>query len=192
MDLDNINNLYIIGIEGAGTSALACILKAQGKNVVGSDEGDHFYYDVLKKAGIKVFHEFNKDNLKNAFGNKDERGKRFGLGEGEPFRRERKTRPDKHPFGRGPNLEERELKNKIDLIIYSTAVQPETNAELKYAMEIASKAGASKAGPLERNDSEARGPAFSERNSDEARGPAFPSERMFVRVGSERNKKTRD
>ncbi len=102
VNLKEMKNIYIIGIEGAGTSALACILKAQGKNVVGSDEGDHFYYDVLTKAGIKVFHKFTEENLKNAFHNiKDELG------------------------GRG----------KIDLIIYSTAVQPETNPELKYVME---------------------------------------------------------
>ena len=66
MNLDSIQNIYIIGIEGAGTSALACILKSQGKNVMGSDEGDHFYYDVLKKKDIKVFHKFRKDNLKQA------------------------------------------------------------------------------------------------------------------------------
>ena len=66
INLDNIQNIYIIGIEGAGTSALACILKSQGKNVIGSDEGDHFYYDVLKKKDIKVFHRFGKENLKQS------------------------------------------------------------------------------------------------------------------------------
>ena len=71
MNLDSIKNIYIIGIEGAGTSALACILKAQGKNVAGSDEGNHFYWDVLKKKNIKVFHKFSKNNLKEAFGNKN-------------------------------------------------------------------------------------------------------------------------
>ncbi len=102
MNLDTIKNIYIIGIEGAGTSALACILKAQGKNVTGSDEGDHFYYNVLKKKGIQVFHKFNEKNLENSFQDvKDDLG---GAG-------------------------------KIDLIIYSTSVQPETNPELKYAME---------------------------------------------------------
>jgi UDP-N-acetylmuramate--alanine ligase len=102
MNLDGIKNIYIIGIEGAGTSALACILKAQGKNVVGSDEGDHFYYDVLVKADIKVFHKFTAENLKNAF---------------------RKTKSK--PVG----------VEKIDLVIYSTVVQPETNPELQYALE---------------------------------------------------------
>ena len=125
MDLDTIKNIYIIGIEGAGTSALACILKAQGKNVIGSDEGDHFYYDVLQKADIDVFNKFDEKNLKNTFDNQDERGKRFGLEE-ERDEVERRKRP---------NLEERGLNNKIDLIIYSTAVQPEINPELKYAME---------------------------------------------------------
>ncbi len=102
MNLDTIKNIYIIGIEGAGTSALASILQAQGKNITGSDEGDHFYYDVLKKKGIQVFHKFDEKNLESSFQDiKDDLG---GVG-------------------------------KIDLIIYSTSVQPETNPELKYAME---------------------------------------------------------
>ncbi len=102
MNLNKINNIYIIGIEGAGTSALACILKAQGKNIIGSDEGDHFYHDVLQKADIDIFHKFDEKNLKNSF--KEIKNELGGAG-------------------------------KIDLIIYSTAVQPEVNPELKYAME---------------------------------------------------------
>ena len=79
MELNKVKNIYIIGIEGAGTSALACILKAQGKNVVGSDEGDHFYYDVLKKKNIKVFHKFSKNNLKKAFSNKEDESDKIDL-----------------------------------------------------------------------------------------------------------------
>ena len=63
MNLNNIKKVYIIGIEGAGTSALARMLKNKGIDVSGSDEGDHFYYDMLKDAGIKVFHKFDKQNI---------------------------------------------------------------------------------------------------------------------------------
>ncbi len=107
MNLDTIKNIYIIGIEGAGTSALASILKAQGKNVAGSDEGDHFYYDVLKKKGIQVFHKFDEKNLKTP--------QNFRSSNFDPL------------YAGG--------ENNIDLVIYSTSVQPETNPELKYAME---------------------------------------------------------
>ncbi len=65
--MNEFKRVYIVGIEGAGTSALAGILRVQGKEVVGSDEGDHFYYDVLRRQGIKVFHRFDKDNPRRAF-----------------------------------------------------------------------------------------------------------------------------
>ncbi|MEA3450211.1 MAG: UDP-N-acetylmuramate--L-alanine ligase [Patescibacteria group bacterium] len=63
MNLKNIEKVHIIGIEGAGTSALARILKAQNIEISGSDEGDHFYFDMLKDEGIKVFHKFSSDNI---------------------------------------------------------------------------------------------------------------------------------
>ena len=93
MKLDNIKNVYIIGIEGAGTSALAGLLQAQGKKVAGSDEGNHFYHDILAKAGIQVFHHYSPKNLQQAF-----------------------------------------PEEKIDLIIYSTALKPENNRELQTAL----------------------------------------------------------
>ncbi len=66
--MDNINfggikKIHIIGIEGAGTSALARILKLSGKEISGSDEGDHFYFGVLEKEGIGVFHKFSPENI---------------------------------------------------------------------------------------------------------------------------------
>lgn len=119
MNLDNIQNIYIIGIEGAGTSALACILKAQGKNIIGSDEGNHFYYDVLKKKDIKVFHKFDKDNLAKAFaGSKAELIKCSDSG------------TLSQAFG-----EPKTSQNNIDLVIYSTSILPEQNEELKYVIE---------------------------------------------------------
>jgi len=55
--------IYIIGIEGAGTSSLAVIYKKSGCIVCGSDNGDHFYGDILKNNGIKVFDNYNAKNL---------------------------------------------------------------------------------------------------------------------------------
>ena len=63
MNLSEIKKAYFIGIEGAGMSALARILKLSGKDVSGSDEGDHFYYDGLKKVDIKIAHNFSEKNI---------------------------------------------------------------------------------------------------------------------------------
>lgn len=63
IDLSKVNKVYFIGIEGAGTSALARIFKFMGKDVSGSDEGDHFYNSVLFRTGIKVIHQFSGDNI---------------------------------------------------------------------------------------------------------------------------------
>ncbi len=63
LNLEKLKKIYIIGIEGAGTSALALILKQMSKEVSGSDEGDHFYYETLAEKGVKVFHQFSADNL---------------------------------------------------------------------------------------------------------------------------------
>lgn len=56
-------NIYIIGIGGAGTSALARLYKSQRYNVSGSDDGDGFYDDSLKKEGIEVFKKFDAKNI---------------------------------------------------------------------------------------------------------------------------------
>lgn len=55
--------IYIISIEGAGTSALAVIYKKLGYDVAGSDNGDHFYGDILKKNDIKVFDKYDAKNI---------------------------------------------------------------------------------------------------------------------------------
>ncbi|MDX9855751.1 MAG: UDP-N-acetylmuramate--L-alanine ligase [Candidatus Moranbacteria bacterium] len=55
--------IYFIGIEGAGTSALAVIYKNLGYDVAGSDDGDHFYGDILEKNKIKIFSSYDKKNL---------------------------------------------------------------------------------------------------------------------------------
>ncbi len=61
--MEELKKIYIIGIEGAGTSALALMYKELGYDVSGSDNGDHFYGDVLAKKGIKVFDGYDADNL---------------------------------------------------------------------------------------------------------------------------------
>ncbi len=61
--MENLEKIYIIGIEGAGTSALALMYKELGYDVSGSDDGDHFYGDVLAEKGIKVFDGYSADNL---------------------------------------------------------------------------------------------------------------------------------
>ena len=63
MKAKNIKKTYIVGIEGAGTSALAQLYKNLGYEVSGSDNGDHFYWRVLKNTGIKVFQNFDKANV---------------------------------------------------------------------------------------------------------------------------------
>lgn len=55
--------IYIIGIEGAGTSALAVLYKRLGANVSGSDPGDGFYADALKQENIPVTRKFSVDNI---------------------------------------------------------------------------------------------------------------------------------
>lgn len=63
LTIENIKKVYFIGIEGAGTSALAVILKNWGMEVSGSDEGDHFYFENLNQIGISVNHVFDRENL---------------------------------------------------------------------------------------------------------------------------------
>lgn len=63
MDLNKIKKIHIVGIEGAGTSALARLLAMFGKVVTGTDEGDHFYADVLNEKGVSVFHKFSRENI---------------------------------------------------------------------------------------------------------------------------------
>ncbi len=55
--------IYVIGIEGAGTSALALMYKKKNYIVLGSDNGDHFYGDILEKENIKVFDKYNSGNI---------------------------------------------------------------------------------------------------------------------------------
>ncbi len=56
--------IYIIGIGGAGTSALATIYHKKGYEVMGVDEGDDgFYSDELRRNQITVHDHFNINHI---------------------------------------------------------------------------------------------------------------------------------
>lgn len=60
-----MNKFFIIGINGAGMSALACILKNLGNEVIGSDEPEEFFtQQFLNELDIKKynFNEYDFDN----------------------------------------------------------------------------------------------------------------------------------
>lgn len=62
--LNNISNIFIIGIKGVGMANLALILKKMGKNVSGSDVKEEFITDIwLKKNNIPVTIGFDIHNL---------------------------------------------------------------------------------------------------------------------------------
>ncbi|MFL9838930.1 UDP-N-acetylmuramate--L-alanine ligase [Flavobacterium sp. ST-75] len=54
MDLNQIHNVYFIGIGGIGMSALARYFKSIGKNVAGYDRTSTQLTDELKRNGIRV------------------------------------------------------------------------------------------------------------------------------------------
>ncbi len=58
-----MKKIYIIGIGGAGTSALAMIYKKRGFDVYGSDDGDGFYTDELQKNDIKVYDKYTNEHI---------------------------------------------------------------------------------------------------------------------------------
>ncbi len=56
--------IYVIGIKGSGTAALACLLNEFGAEVLGSDTKEKFFTDkLLEKQGIQFFEKFNSQNL---------------------------------------------------------------------------------------------------------------------------------
>jgi UDP-N-acetylmuramate--alanine ligase len=55
--------IHIVGIEGAGTSALATLYSRQGHEVTGSDAGDRFYASVLEQEDILVASSFSPDHV---------------------------------------------------------------------------------------------------------------------------------
>lgn len=63
MDLNKYQNIYFLGIKGAGMTALVQILHSMGKNIWGSDVPEYFFTEeVLKKEGLKVL-KFSPKNI---------------------------------------------------------------------------------------------------------------------------------
>lgn len=61
---DNIKKIYLVGIKGVGMTGLAQILKAQSKNIEGSDTAEEFFTDqVLTKAGISCHQGFAANHI---------------------------------------------------------------------------------------------------------------------------------
>lgn len=59
-------NIYLVGIKGAGMTALAELLSATGANISGSDTSEHFYTDaILKRLNIAYTEEFTERNIKS-------------------------------------------------------------------------------------------------------------------------------
>ncbi len=57
-------NIHIVGIEGAGTSALAQLYRARGDCVSGSDDGDGFYRQQLRDLGITLYEDFDAQHIR--------------------------------------------------------------------------------------------------------------------------------
>lgn len=62
--LSRFKKIHMIGIKGAGMTALAELLSRQGARVTGSDIHEVFFTDeILKKLGIDVFERFDPKNI---------------------------------------------------------------------------------------------------------------------------------
>ncbi len=68
MNLTEITKIYFIGIGGIAMSAVACIAKGKGYNVVGSDSKDLYApaKDVLDNSKIEYFIGYNIEQIKNS------------------------------------------------------------------------------------------------------------------------------
>ncbi|WNY63243.1 UDP-N-acetylmuramate--L-alanine ligase [Borreliella carolinensis] len=71
VDFDNLNNIFFVGIKGAGVCSLACFLNSKGYCVEGVDVSDTFYTDEILKNN-KIFYyeniyEFSLKELDRSF-----------------------------------------------------------------------------------------------------------------------------
>ena len=64
--LSKIKRIHLVGIGGAGMSALAILLKEKGFILSGSDIKESAYLKKLKEEGIKIFLGHRKKNLEKA------------------------------------------------------------------------------------------------------------------------------
>lgn len=57
-------NIYLVGIKGAGMTALAELLASEGAKIAGSDTEEHFYTEeILQRLQIPYAEEFSKDHI---------------------------------------------------------------------------------------------------------------------------------
>ncbi len=64
MNIKDFKKVYLVGIKGAGMTAVAEILRARGIIVSGSDTKEVFYTDaILKKVGIAFFETFEAKHI---------------------------------------------------------------------------------------------------------------------------------
>jgi UDP-N-acetylmuramate--alanine ligase len=62
--LSQYKNIHLIGIKGAGMTALAELLLRQGVHITGSDTDEIFFTDsILKNLGIAVLEGFRPENI---------------------------------------------------------------------------------------------------------------------------------
>lgn len=57
--------MHLIGIGGAGLSAIAHVLNDRGENVTGSDKALSVYTQALKNAGVEIFVGHHPDQVQN-------------------------------------------------------------------------------------------------------------------------------
>ncbi len=63
-DLNKVKKAYLIGIKGAGMTAVAEILKAREIDISGSDTKEKFFTDeILKRKKIKFYEKFSASNI---------------------------------------------------------------------------------------------------------------------------------
>lgn len=71
MNLNNIHNIYFIGIGGIGMSAIARFFKSQNKNVAGYDKTQTEITDSLEALGVLVYFEDKMTSVDNSYLNKE-------------------------------------------------------------------------------------------------------------------------
>ena len=71
MNLENIHNVYFIGIGGIGMSAIANYFKSNGKNVAGYDRVETDITKSLQKIDIEIHFEDSVDLIASEFKNSD-------------------------------------------------------------------------------------------------------------------------
>ncbi len=64
--LKNSKKIFLVGIGGAGMSAIAQVLKGMGLEVSGSDIKESRYTNVLRSKNIKIFTGHSKENIRGA------------------------------------------------------------------------------------------------------------------------------